>query len=35
MAATALAPALTGLQKAAILLVALGDEASGGLVEAS
>ncbi len=33
MAATALAPALTGLQKAAILLVALGDEASGGLLK--
>jgi flagellar motor switch protein FliG len=33
MAATALAPALTGLQKTAILLVALGDEASGNLLK--
>jgi len=32
MAAAALAPALSGLQKAAILLVALGDEASGALL---
>jgi len=32
MAATATAPALTGLQKTAILLVALGDEASGALL---
>lgn len=33
MAATALNPALTGLQKTAILLVALGDEASGALMK--
>jgi flagellar motor switch protein FliG len=33
MAATALVPALTGLQKAAILLVALGDEASAVLLK--
>lgn len=32
-AATALAPALSGVQKAAILLVALGDEASGALLK--
>jgi flagellar motor switch protein FliG len=33
MASTALVPVLTGLQKSAILLVALGDEASAGLLK--
>jgi len=32
-AATAIAPSLTGVQKAAILLVALGDEASGAMLK--